>query len=475
MNEIRIRLQPKQLLFLKSVQNTPVVLYGGARGGGKSKGLRDIMLVRRFQYPGSDGAIFRRSYPELEGNHIRPLFKDFPDLRPYYNDSKKILTLPNGSTLQFCHCESEKEVTLYQGREFQDLGIEEAGQWSESMFQTLRGSNRSSKPGIPARTLLTANPGGVGHTWLKRIFIERQFNDRERADDYAFIQALVDDNPALLENDPDYVYRLEAEPNEALRRAYRHGDWDIFAGQFFSEVRREVHFIKAFDPPPHWNRFGSYDYGFNHPTAFGWFASDEDGNVYLYREFIKAGLRVDQVAQHLLSFEDTLKLYPIVAGHDSFATKVALNQSQPPTIADEFKKFKIYLKKANIDRIQGAAQVRAYLAWQNLASGRAKPRFYIMDTCPISFECLTRMQTDQNRFEDVMKVDSINGDPHTGDDPYDMIRYALMSKPRLSESIAKPKFGTKEYDQKIHEEMFQFTVDRLKAERDIYTQGFEDW
>lgn len=406
------------------------------------------MLLRRFEIAGSHGAIFRRTYPELEGNHIRPLFEEFPFLKDYWHESKKLLTLPNGSTLQFCHCANETDVDLYQGREFHDLAIDEAGQWTEAMFRKLLGSNRSSKTGIKARTILTGNPGGIGHKWLKRLFIEKRFNERERPQDYAFIQALVDDNPALLQNDPDYVHKLESEPNEALRKAYRFGDWDIFAGQFFSEIRREVHLIKAFTIPSHWTKFAAYDFGFNHPGAFGWFAVDEDGNVYLYREFIKSGLRIDQFFSEVLKFHDTKDCYPIEAGHDCWAKKNVVDDRSVPTIAEKAMEMGIVLRRANIDRLQGAAQVRSYLAWQNLANGRTKPRFFIFDTCPISFDCLTRMIHDENRVEDVLKVDAVEGDPFSGDDAYDMIRMGLMSRPVLAEPLKKKQvYGSEEWAQ----------------------------
>lgn len=465
MIELKISLQPKQRKFNDTVDKVPVTFYGGAKGGGKSKGVRLIMLLRRLKYPQTHGALFRRTYKELEGNHIRPLFEEFPMLKNYWNDSKKLLSLPNGSTLEFCHCQNESDVDLYQGREWDDLAIEEAGQWTEGMVRKLQGSNRSSKPGIKARTLLTGNPGGIGHTWLKRLFIEKRFNERERPQDYAFIQALVDDNPALLENDPDYVHRLNTEPNEALRKAYRYGDWDIFAGQFFGEIRREVHFIKPFAIPSHWNRFGAYDYGFNHPAAFGWFAVDEDGNVYLYREFAKAQLRVDQFATELNKYADTKKLEYIVAGWDCWVTKGVIKHGTPPTVAEEFSNHDLILRKATIDRIQGAAQVRNFLAWQNKANGSNKPKFFIFDTCPNTFECLTRMQTDPDRPEDTLKQDATDGDPLTGDDSYDMVRYGLMSRPWASEPLKIPiKYGSKEYYEDI----------TIRLEEDIDRQAAAD-
>lgn len=476
MIEVRIQLQPKQKLFRQEIDTTPVTLYGGAKGGGKTHGLREIMLLRRFQYPNSIGKLFRRTYPELEDNHIRPLFQKHPALREYYNETKKLLTLPNGSTLEFCHCKNDADVFLYQGREMHDLAIDEAGQWTESMFRTLQGSNRSTLPGVQPRTLLTGNPGGVGHGWLKRIFIERRHNERENPADYAFVPALVDDNQALMDNDPSYVAKLEAEPNEALRKAYRYGDWDIFAGQFFSELTRGIHLIKPFPIPHHWNRFGSYDFGFNHPGGFAWLASDEDGNVYMYRELIQARLRVDQFADKINKFEDTKLLYPIVAGHDCWAKKHALinkDQPEPPTIAEEMAAHGIQLKGAVIDRISGAAQVRSYLALRDNAQGEKRPRFYIFDTCPITYDCLSRMIFDPDRPEDVLKVDATDGDPMTGDEGYDIVRYGLMSRPAITDPIVKPVVvGTLEWHKKMNQNLFDQAQEHFRKEQEENSGGW---
>lgn len=469
MIEIKISLQSKQKLFYHTVEKTPVTLYGGAKGGGKSKGVRDIMLLRRLKYPGTHGGLFRRTYKELDGNHIRPMFKEYPMLKDYWAEGKKLLTLPNGSTLEFCHCEREPDVELYQGREFEDLAIEEAGQWTEGMFRTLHGSNRSSSPGFKPRTLLTGNPGGIGHSWLKRLFVERRFGQRERPEDYAFVPALVDDNPALILNDPDYVYRLESEPNEALRKAYRYGSWDIFAGQYFSEISRDVHLIEPFPIPRHWNRFGGYDFGFNHPGAFGWFATNEDGDVFMYREFVKAGLRVDEFASHIQSFSDTAQLSPIVAGWDCWSKKSVITHGTPPTIAEEFANNKLYLTRANIDRIQGASQLRHYLAWHNKPNG--KPRLFIFNTCPISFDCMGRMQHNPDNVEDVLKVDATDGDPYSGDDAYDMIRYGLMSRPQISHLPQyRHAIGTHAYLNQVAEDL-EKRINEQGAQKEAVAKG----
>lgn len=455
--EIRIQLQPKQSEFLAAVDEKRVTFYGGAKGGGKSHGLRNIMLYRRFQYPGTTGAIFRKTYDELEGNIIRPLLAQYPGLSRYYNKSAHLLTLPNRSFLEFNHCARDTDVEKYQGREFHDLAVEEAGQWPEDWFQTLRGSSRSSIPGVKTRILLTGNPGGLGHKWLKRLFIERDFNERERPEDYHFIPAKVWDNPALVENDPDYIANLQAEPNEALRRAYLEGDWDIFAGQYFSEFRRSVHVLPAdFTPEPWWTRFGAYDHGYVHPAIFGDFAVDGDGNLYLCREWAAPRCRVDQIAEgiHKLMGEDFKKIQTIHCGHDVFSP----GRSGGPSVSEEFRKLPAHIRitnmvRANISRVQGAQRLRQYLAWQNLSTWEETingvltpvkmkgPRLFIHPSCVRTIECLPRMIHDPNNPEDVLKVDATDNDPWAGDDPYDMIRYGTMSRPAISH---RPKPEVKE-------------------------------
>lgn len=439
---IRIALQPKQSVFDRTVKRKKNTFYGGAKGGGKSHGLRLIMLKRRIEYPGSTGYIFRKTFPELKSNHIIPLFEQYPELLPYWNAGDKTLYLPNGSKLCFAYIEHAGQLQKFQGREMQDLAIEEAGDWPFAHFEYLQKQRRSSVVGIPTRTLLTGNPGGIGHAWLKRLFIERRFEGRENPDDFAFVPAKLEDNPALMAANPDYADELDSIKDEALRRAWRDGDWDIVAGQFFSELRREIHVCQRFDIPAHWPRFGAYDYGFGHPASFGWYAVDSDGDVFKYRELVVARKKIWEFAEMVNSHEDTKRLEYVVAGLDCWAKRdTALGEKlHQPTVAEEFSKFDITLQPAGIDRVQGARRLREYLSPFSDAQNQVRSRLTFFDTCPLTFDCLSRMVHDPDNVEDVLKVDSELGDPLTGDDAYDETRYALMSRPSIAkEPTSRPR------------------------------------
>lgn len=463
-----------------------VTFYGGAKGGGKSAGLRRVLLSRRFRFPGSTGVIFRRTYQELEDNHITPLFRDFPSLREYYDSSKHRLRFPQvDSELLFRYCKREDDVLAHQGVEYNDLGIEEAGQWSEWMFWRLLGSCRSSRTGVPARTALTGNPGGLGHAWLKRIFVTKRLKPQEleagfTADDFHFIPARIYDNAALMENDPGYLRNLKAEPNPELRKAYLDGSWDITAGQFFGEFDRAIHVVKPFDIPSHWEWFGGYDYGFAHPCAWGWWVGDENGDIYRVRTLYRAGMHLDEQAAEVHRIEAELvrkkwkrsKQTTFWAGRDCWATRHAIQSKghSDITIAEEFMKSEtvgeniVYLKPANVARKLGAAQVRQRLRHEMRPGPKGElerwgPRMFFFDTPenePV-VECLTRMVSNPDDIEDVLKVDATEGDPFTGDDAYDEVRHAIMSRPIAATETRKSRGTSYNDDDKPRRPSWQTT------------------
>ena len=180
------------------------------------------------------------------------------------------------------------------------------------------------RPGTRVYLRATTNPGGVGHGWVKARFITpappgtpivEQFPVRmpdgtekvlERA--RVFIPSSVFDNPALLENDPDYLASLASLP-EAEKQALLYGSWDSFSGQVFTEWRNDpghyqdqrwTHVIAPFAIPRHWKIYRGYDFGFSKPFSVGWYAADEEGRLYRIKELYgctgrpNEGLRIDR-------------------------------------------------------------------------------------------------------------------------------------------------------------------------------------
>src|SRR5262245_62271697 len=121
--QLKMQLQPRQSELYDLVETSAAtrIGIGGSRGGGKSEGGRAVMLLRRMKYPGTSGLIFRRTLDELRANHITPLFREFPELRPMYNVAERTLTLPNQSSITFGSGETAGDVLSYQGKQFMDI------------------------------------------------------------------------------------------------------------------------------------------------------------------------------------------------------------------------------------------------------------------------------------------------------------------------------------------------------------------
>jgi phage terminase large subunit len=218
----------KQKLFLTA--DKKYIAFGGSRGGGKSFAVRMKAILLCLNYKGIKVMVVRKTYPELTENHIKPLVETLRCYHPdkeqrlaAYNDSKKEITFPNGSTILFKYCDTDKDAERFQGTEIDVLFIDEATHQSEERFKKLIACVRGVND-FPKRIYLTCNPGGVGHQWVKRLFIDRKYQPGENADEYMFIKSSVFDNKALLESNPDYVKQLESLPPK-LKRAWLDGDF----------------------------------------------------------------------------------------------------------------------------------------------------------------------------------------------------------------------------------------------------------
>ncbi|MEZ4628406.1 MAG: phage terminase large subunit [Eubacteriales bacterium] len=238
--------------------------YGGARGGGKSWAIRRKLVLLALHYPRLQILLLRRTLSELTENHVRALQTELSGFVDY-NQTQRVFTFPNGSRIKLGYCDNEQDVYRYQGQEYDVVGLEEATQFTESQMQFLTTCNRSVRTDF-SRACITHNPGGIGHEWVKRLFIDRRrYRGSEQAEDYVFIPARVTDNPFLM-RDKSYVTILENLP-EPLRRAYLDGDWDVLAGQYFGEFSRILHVVEPFAIPKAWRKFRAMDWGYNDPCA----------------------------------------------------------------------------------------------------------------------------------------------------------------------------------------------------------------
>ena len=198
-------LNPKQKLFCQS--RSRYTAYGGARGGGKTHVLRIKAFGGALTYPGIRILIVRKEYPELEQNIILPMRKLIPPELAAYNGTMRMMFFANGSVIKFGHY-GPNDDDEYQGVEYDWIFMEEATQFSERQFRTLGACLRGATK-VPRRMYLTCNPGGIGHMWVKRLFVDREYRDGEKPEDYTFIPATVDDNPQLLEASPEYKQMLD--------------------------------------------------------------------------------------------------------------------------------------------------------------------------------------------------------------------------------------------------------------------------
>lgn len=421
--------QPKQLDFHAAARSCDVdggptqVGFGGARGPGKSHGA--------FAQAALDDC---QRVPGLKVLYLRKIQKNakeqFEDLRRSvlkgvaHHFTNSVLHFPNGSRLFLGHFRNETDIDQYLGIEYDLIVIEELTTLSLVKYRALRDSNRTSKAGYRPRIYATFNPGGVGHAWVKETFIVPARQMKET--DTRFIFGTVEDN---LFNDIDYQKKLEENTGWRLR-AYRYGDWDIAAGQYFSTWRYEAIVKPNLKIMPGSDVWCSLDYGFQHPTVCYLF-SEYDGKKQIIDEHWR---RHALASEHAIDIKNMLarhnltivNLKSFVAGRDAFAER---GNESGKTIADQYADNGIRLTKANDDRISGATFLLKLLGRPDEGADYIEPQIEISDRCVRLIENIPSLQHDPHRPEDVLKVD-IDEDGNGGDDPYDAGRYGLMVRHR---------------------------------------------
>ena len=422
------RAQPKQTLFLKDKHRH--IAYGGARGGGKSWAVRTKSKLLAFRYPGIKILIVRKTYKELQNNHIEQLTAELAGFAKY-NRSDKMFRFPNGSTISFGYCANEGDLGQYQGAEYDVVFIDEAGQLQESWIRKInlcvRGTN-----GFPKRTYYTLNPGGPGHAYFKRVFVDRNFNPDEDPNDYFFIQAKVEDNKALMDTQPDYLRELENLP-PTLRAAWKDGRWDVYEGQFFEEFRddpehyqdrRWTHVIEPFEIPDGWTICRSYDFGYGKPFSCAWWAVDYDGTIYRIMELYGCTQTPNEGVkwtpdQQFSEIHKTETQHPWLKGKNilGVADPAIWDASRGESIADTAARYGVYFTKGDNERIAGWMQCHYRLQFDE----DGYPRMYVFNTCRAFIRTIPLLIYDEHKVEDL--------DTTMEDHVADEWRYFCMSRP----------------------------------------------
>lgn len=403
---------PKQEQFFNATKR--FVAYGGARGGGKSWAARWNAAVLALKHNGIRILIVRRTYKELRENYIKPMLKDLATLIKdgvvRYNDDDKCFYFKNRSEIILGYCDGDSDLPQYQGMEYDVLFIDEATQLTEFQFNTLCASVRGAND-FPKRVYLTCNPGGIGHEWVKRLFISRKYQGEENPDDYLFIPATVYDNTVLMEKDPGYLKMLNTLP-DGVKQAWRDGDWDYIAGKFFDEFNKKTHVIEPCELKAHWRRYVALDYGFDMLAAL-WIALDEKGNKYVYREVYEQGKTISDAARRIAYFSDGEKIEMFLAPPDLWARQRETGR----TTADIFAECGVPLTKTSNNRVHGWRAVREDLKLVPDADENYTARLKIFKTCENLIRCLPLLRFDKKNLEDCAT------EPHEITHAPDALRY----------------------------------------------------
>ena len=438
--------QPKQEIFMSRGEDE--ALYGGAAGGGKSDALT-VEALRQVHIPHYKGLLIRKTHPQMLEIEEK-CYKLYPRAvkGAVYNATEHIWRFPKGSIIRLGSMAHEKDKFQYQGHAYDFIGFDELTHFSYSEYEYLISRNRSNGPGTRTYMRATANPGGVGHGWVKDYFVSGSApmttqwhkvkinmpdgTTVEQWKSKVFVPATVFDNPALLRNDPSYLVKL-ASMSQAEKEALLYGNWDSYSGQYFSEWKNDpehyidrkfTHVIAPFEPPAHWKIYRSYDFGSAKPFSLGWWAVDKDGVLYRIGEYYgwsgkpNEGLKMPP-AQQFREIARIEREHPYLKGKEIFgiADPSIWNADRGESIAEVASKEGIYFSPGDNARIAGWNQVRNRLQFDD----NGYPRIYFFNTCRQSIRTIPSLVHSERMVED---VDS-DGEDHIADE----VRYMCMARP----------------------------------------------
>jgi hypothetical protein len=451
----------------------PEILFGGARGGGKTDGILGKYAIKEKRWGiGFNAVFFRKEMPQQD-DLIERAKEIYCPTGAIYIEHKKQFSMPHGGRIRFRPLESILDAEKYQGQSLSDAAVEEAGNYPQpDPIDRLFGCLRSSH-GVPIQLILTANPGGAGHQWIKSRYIDPSPMGFQRLvrklpsgrEHHAvYIPSRVTDNRILLAQDPGYVDRLYLVGGEALVRAWLTGDWNVIAGAFFPEFGPR-HIIEPVELPTHWTRFRAMDWGSAKPFSAGWYAvSDGEllqfprGALIKYREWYGVKYKPNGELEPNVG----VKLTATEVGHGiverqpkgeaisySVLDPSAFAEDGGPSIAEMLSRAGAVFRAADNKRVTqrgamgGWDQVRGRLKGVD-----AKPMLYFFSTCTHTIRTLPALQHDVTKPEDV----DTDAEDHAGDET----RYACMSRPwtQMSPKEPGPPRGARTIEEMVrrHEE-----------------------
>ena len=420
---------PRQLEFLIAADKHKYTLYGGAAGGGKSYILRWWLLKLLlhigcvYKVPNVKVGLFCEDYPTLRDRQLSRIAIEFPAFLGKFIETQteglvfKLRPEFGGGMLLPRNLD---DPSKYNSVEFAAIAVDELTRNKESIFDELR--KRLRWPGLPSTFKFPfaggTNPGGPGHAWVKKLWKDRDFPEELHSveHEFAFVQAKATDNPY---NPASYYSDLLTLP-EDMRRAYAEGDWDLFAGQYFSEFRREFHVCKPFRIPDYWERFASFDWGFSSPACQLWHATSPEGVVYTYRELYAANKDTPWLAQRSAALTGSEHLRYKVGDPSCW------DASRGPSIAEVMAVNGWAMIQAENERINGWARVRQYLSWERDPEGvlTRAPMWRVFEGCTNLIRTLPGLEHDDHDPEDV----NSDGEDHAPD----ALRYGLMTRPPIT-------------------------------------------
>jgi hypothetical protein len=419
------------------------VLYGGSAGGGKSY----AMLADPLRYMGNSsfsGLLLRHTTEELR-ELISKSQEMYPKIWPgiKWSERKMQWTAPSGATLWMSYLDKDQDVTKYQGLAFSWIGFDELTQWATPFaWNYMRSRLRSADPELPLCMRATTNPGGRGHHWVKKMFIDpspagKSFiaTDIETGEPLKypaghakagrplfkrrFIPARLKDNPYLSQQG-DYEAMLLSLP-EQQRRQLLDGDWDIKEGAAFTEFNRHDHVIEPFEIPNNWVKFRACDYGYGSYTGVLWFAVSPDEQLVVYRELYVSKVLAVDLADMVLEAEagDGNMRYGVL--DSSLWHK---RGDTGPSLAEQMIMRGCRWRpsdRSKGSRVAGKNEIHRRLQVDEFTE---EARMVFFNTCTETISQLPAIPLDKKNPEDV--------DTHAEDHLYDALRYGIMSRPRFS-------------------------------------------